>query len=57
MCACVAGVSEGRTVLSSFKPTPQTPAAQFFENVDPGSAAEKAGIKKGDFVLEVFIFQ
>lgn len=48
-----ANAGDAKLPISSFVPTPQQPAIQFFEKVDPGSVADKAGIKAGDFVLEV----
>ena len=36
-----------------FHPTPEFPALQYLDNVDPGSRADRAGLKPGDFILEV----
>ncbi len=36
-----------------FTPTPQFPALQYIGEVDKSEAAEKAGLKPGDFILEV----
>lgn len=37
----------------NFVPTPQIPALQFLDRVDSGSAAYKAGLKPGDYILEI----
>jgi hypothetical protein len=37
----------------SFEPTPHIPALQFFEGVDMNGMSMKAGLKPGDFLLEV----
>ena len=39
-----------------FRPTPEFPALQYLDSVDPGSVSDKAGLKAGDFILEVIIF-
>ena len=36
-----------------FVPSPQLPGLQYVENVDDGSAASDAGLRPGDFILEV----
>ena len=36
-----------------FVPTPQYPALQYIGDVDKGGVAERAGLKAGDFVLEI----
>lgn len=36
-----------------FSPTQDFPALQYLDRVDPGSMAAKAGLKPGDFLLEV----
>ncbi|KAI6242794.1 hypothetical protein M3Y99_00186600 [Aphelenchoides fujianensis] len=36
-----------------FQPTPATPALQFFEGVDMSGMAMKAGLRPGDFLLEI----
>ncbi|XP_066931632.1 SH3 and multiple ankyrin repeat domains protein 3-like isoform X3 [Clytia hemisphaerica] len=36
-----------------FQPSPQFPALQYIGEVDKGGVAEKAGLKPGDFVLEI----
>ncbi|XP_041452510.1 SH3 and multiple ankyrin repeat domains protein 3-like isoform X4 [Lytechinus variegatus] len=37
----------------SFTPTKDFPALQYLEHVDKGSPADKAGLKMGDFILEI----
>ena len=37
----------------TFRPTPQVPALQYIGNVEPGGSADLAGLKTGDFLLEV----
>jgi len=39
--------------MLDFKPTPETPSLQFFESVAAGSPAEQAGLRPGDYLLEV----
>ncbi|CAC5376249.1 SHANK [Mytilus coruscus] len=36
-----------------FHPTPEFPALQYLDSVDPGSRADRAGLKPGDFILEI----
>lgn len=38
-----------------FHPTPEFPALQYLDNVDPGSRADRVGLKPGDFILEVLL--
>ncbi|XP_063723088.1 SH3 and multiple ankyrin repeat domains protein 2-like isoform X3 [Symsagittifera roscoffensis] len=38
--------------VPNFIPTPEFPALQYFDSVDKGGAAEKAGLRPGDFILE-----
>jgi hypothetical protein len=52
---CVGNAGDSRQSITTFTPSPQVPAVQFFEKVEPGSVADKAGIKAGDFVLEVWL--
>ena len=40
-------------VLADFKLTEDLPGLQFFDHVDPASVADNAGLKPGDFLLEV----
>ena len=37
-----------------FRPSSEFPALQYLDSVDPGSAADRAGLKGGDFILEVW---
>lgn len=37
-----------------FIPTEHRPSLQYFETVHEGSVAHKAGLKPGDFLLEVW---
>jgi SH3/ankyrin repeat-containing protein len=41
------------TQTLDFKPSAEIPALQYFETVTPGSAAYKAGLQSGDFLLEI----
>ena len=36
-----------------FSPTKEFPALQYLDRVEKGSAADKAGLKPGDFLIEV----
>ncbi|XP_021353141.1 SH3 and multiple ankyrin repeat domains protein 1-like isoform X2 [Mizuhopecten yessoensis] len=36
-----------------FCPTAEFPALQYLDNVDPGSRSDRAGLKPGDFLLEI----
>ncbi|KAL3882996.1 hypothetical protein ACJMK2_029296, partial [Sinanodonta woodiana] len=36
-----------------FRPTNEFPALQYLDNVDAGSPSDKAGLKPGDFILEI----
>ncbi|XP_063403689.1 SH3 and multiple ankyrin repeat domains protein 1-like isoform X5 [Mytilus trossulus] len=36
-----------------FHPTPEFPALQYLDSVDPSSRADRAGLKPGDFILEI----
>ncbi|VDP69727.1 unnamed protein product [Echinostoma caproni] len=42
-----------RGVPGEFQPTLEVPALQYLEKVEAGSAADRAGLKSGDFILEV----
>ena len=44
------------TGLLNFKPTPETPSLQYFESVASGSPAQIAGLRPGDYLLEVMCF-
>lgn len=39
------------------KPSMKCPALQYLDDVDPGGVADLAGLKPGDFLLEVCSFQ
>ena len=39
--------------MLDFTATPEMPALQYFDHIDANSVADKAGIKSGDFLLEV----
>ncbi|XP_022111184.1 SH3 and multiple ankyrin repeat domains protein 3-like isoform X4 [Acanthaster planci] len=47
------GAKSPQGATSAFKPTKEFPALQYLEHVDKGSPADKAGLKRGDFVLEI----
>lgn len=36
-----------------FRPTAEFPALQYLDSVDPGSVSDRAGLKAGDFILEI----
>lgn len=39
--------------IETFKPNENVPALQYVGNVDEGGAADTAGLKQGDFIIEV----
>ncbi|KAH9525332.1 hypothetical protein Btru_001069 [Bulinus truncatus] len=39
--------------FNDFQPTAEYPALQYLDSVDVGSQADRAGLKKGDFILEI----
>jgi SH3/ankyrin repeat-containing protein len=39
-----------------FQPSAKIPALQYVGDVEPGGEAEKRGVKKGDYILEVCFF-
>lgn len=39
--------------LMQLKPSSKCPALQYLDDVDPGGVADMAGLKPGDFLLEV----
>ncbi|KAF7262527.1 hypothetical protein EG68_00178 [Paragonimus skrjabini miyazakii] len=42
-----------RGVPGEFQPTLEVPALQYLEKIDAGSAADRASLKPGDYILEV----
>ena len=41
------------TPIEEFAPTPAFPALQYLESVDQGGVAWRAGLRTGDFLIEV----
>ena len=41
------------TPIEEFTPTPAFPALQYLESVDEGGVAWRAGLRMGDFLIEV----
>ncbi|KAK0056670.1 SH3 and multiple ankyrin repeat domains protein 1-like isoform X3 [Biomphalaria pfeifferi] len=39
--------------FNDFQPSAEYPALQYLDSVDVGSQADRAGLKKGDFILEI----
>ena len=39
--------------IAEFTPSPAFPAVQYLESVDPSGPAYEAGLKDGDFIIEV----
>ncbi len=48
LCVCVA-----ETPIEEFTPTPAFPALQYLESVDVEGVAWRAGLRTGDFLIEV----
>lgn len=44
-----------QTPIEEFTPTPAFPALQYLESVDEGGVAWRAGLRMGDFLIEVWI--
>ena len=44
-----------RASVLEFSPTMEFPALQYLERVDKDSMADKAGLRRGDFILEVSV--
>ncbi|CAH8638535.1 unnamed protein product [Heterobilharzia americana] len=42
-----------RGISENFTPSLECPASQYLEKIEPNSAASRAGLKAGDFILEV----
>ena len=49
---CLPAQNQATSTLD-FKPTADFPALQYLDRVDHDSVADRAGLKAGDFVLEV----
>lgn len=45
--------SPAQTPIEEFTPTPAFPALQYLESVDEGGVAWRAGLRMGDFLIEV----
>lgn len=45
--------SKADTPIEEFTPTPAFPALQYLESVDEGGVAWEAGLRTGDFLIEV----
>lgn len=45
--------AEARKGELDFHPSAEFPALQYLDSVDPGSKSDRAGLKSGDFILEV----
>lgn len=44
---------QAETPIEEFAPTPAFPALQYLESVDQGGVAWRAGLRTGDFLIEV----
>lgn len=44
---------QAETPIEEFVPTPAFPALQYLESVDQGGVAWRAGLRTGDFLIEV----
>lgn len=53
MCPLNFIVSPAQTPIEEFTPTPAFPALQYLESVDEGGVAWRAGLRMGDFLIEV----
>jgi len=49
----VAFISKADTPIEEITPTPAFPALQYLESVDEGGVAWQAGLRTGDFLIEV----
>ncbi|XP_064557560.1 SH3 and multiple ankyrin repeat domains protein 2-like, partial [Zonotrichia leucophrys gambelii] len=45
--------AKAQTPIEEFTPTPAFPALQYLESVDEGGVAWRAGLRMGDFLIEV----
>ena len=52
-CICIAPPAQ--TPIEEFTPTPAFPALQYLESVDEGGVAWRAGLRMGDFLIEVIL--
>lgn len=52
LCLAAQNNQPGMSTLD-FSPSPDFPALQYLDKVDKGSMADRAGLKQGDFLLEV----
>lgn len=52
-CNAVYLVFPADTPIEEFTPTPAFPALQYLESVDEGGVAWQAGLRTGDFLIEV----
>lgn len=50
---CVSLCCAADTPIEEFTPTPAFPALQYLESVDEGGVAWQAGLRTGDFLIEV----
>lgn len=50
---CFTAQTQATAVELDFRPSAEFPALQYLDSVDPGSRADRAGLKTGDFILEV----
>lgn len=48
-------LSAAQTPIEEFTPTPAFPALQYLESVDEGGVAWRAGLRMGDFLIEVLL--
>lgn len=46
---------QAETPIEEFAPTPAFPALQYLESVDQGGVAWRAGLRTGDFLIEVMV--
>jgi SH3/ankyrin repeat-containing protein len=49
----IAGGGNHGSSIREFRPSLFQPALQYLDKVDKGGVADKAGLKPGDFILEV----
>lgn len=50
---CAAVLKTAETPIEEFAPTPAFPALQYLESVDVEGVAWRAGLRTGDFLIEV----